>query len=687
MKRLKIVTNPYKQITEFYSYSNANGWVKIDRNHYPRTKLLNENICKGYFSYVVEEIMDILYEEYGEGSDGLEIIFEGTSDDFQTLEEVCHKNQYDCEITLINDDQSFMDVEETVLTVNRSYNDIRQIIDSMEIEDNKINDSLNKLSVIMDNIVPLFIIGNDDVSKSNFINALIGEEIISLSSNDNFIITSSNNYIDSNDIIKIVMPLENNILNQSNTPFVIIGISKSSEIDLNQVIHENAKGLLIYVSDENQLDNFNNRNLYNQLRNMNIIDERFTMLVVNTNDSYNDDDIDLNNKLIPMNLNSQRIFMSNNLDAIENEILTYLNTYSKYYQCQKAIAYLNPIQESLCIEIDKSIQNEEKKKQDSTDSLDTSKVYLLRFLDDMSHQFKDFFNCNHKQCINNYVKHNTPYFTSNRIKKYEKEIRHNQEYLYNYSKQETAVQKSMNSVTRDLNHNFNRVLDKRNLKAVKKTGTTLVKDIKKTYTSMEERNETKQRIDKKVNDVLFDKLISEFISELGKAGNGITKCSQRFCNNAIINYQQELINIVNTAGLTDDKKREIVDMIHYQDDELKFEIPLLHIEDFKQQIKIRDFVLIDNDKLDIGKLVKEFNKMYKRNIEKMSYTTIKTHRKKYLQWQYALLSKVQENIVDYYPELMKIQKEIEEATMKIDELENYKENLENNINHINELIN
>ncbi len=164
--------------------------------------------------------------------------------------------------------------------------------------------------------------------------------------------------------------------------------------------------------------------------------------------------------------------------------------------------------------------------------------------------------------------------------------------------------------------------------------------------------------------------------------------SKLLCNESSETYRKELISIVSDSEvLSEDKKEEIMNMIMtYEDLQFVLDIDRLDIDYFKKRIKIKDVVLFDSDNLSIGRLVRKYNQEFNENAVELKMAISTSHQNSYKMWQNALLSKVRENIVDYSPKLLSMQKQIEEETLKINELEDRQRKIENSIDYIHKLI-
>ena len=90
MVKIKIISNPYLKCTMFQSWSKIDGvWVDINQENNTNSGLLKANLCNGFFPFKVRQIVDILIDEYGSSTDKVEMVFEGTDDEYKELESIC----------------------------------------------------------------------------------------------------------------------------------------------------------------------------------------------------------------------------------------------------------------------------------------------------------------------------------------------------------------------------------------------------------------------------------------------------------------------------------------------------------------------------------------------------------------------------------------------------------------------
>ena len=102
MAKIKIISNPYQKVTVFQSWDDATAqWVEIDRDQNADSQLLREELCVGFFPFKAKQIVDVIIHEYSAGSEKVEIVFEGTDDEYLELDSICSQDDYPDRINLL----------------------------------------------------------------------------------------------------------------------------------------------------------------------------------------------------------------------------------------------------------------------------------------------------------------------------------------------------------------------------------------------------------------------------------------------------------------------------------------------------------------------------------------------------------------------------------------------------------
>lgn len=90
MAKLKIISNPYKKEIRYQKWQdNGAQWIDIDYSNCKNSKLLSQELSKGFFPFCVKKIVDAIIEEYGAEGESIQVFFEGSADEFKELEAAC----------------------------------------------------------------------------------------------------------------------------------------------------------------------------------------------------------------------------------------------------------------------------------------------------------------------------------------------------------------------------------------------------------------------------------------------------------------------------------------------------------------------------------------------------------------------------------------------------------------------
>lgn len=176
MTTIKIISDPYKRNIDFEVYNNTTEeWEQINYQNNPDSGLLSEEVKKNFFPYKAKDIIKILQKEYG---NDLQVVFEGTNDEFNELAEICQETS--C-IELKRSDLAIENARDILPKIVSIFSEIQPIVEkNIASEDRRrdIEKDIAKFLDASDDIVPICVLGNYSSGKSTFINALIGLEIL-----------------------------------------------------------------------------------------------------------------------------------------------------------------------------------------------------------------------------------------------------------------------------------------------------------------------------------------------------------------------------------------------------------------------------------------------------------------------------------------------------------------------------
>lgn len=184
MKEILIVSNPYEESVNCVSF-----YLKEDGFCYEITegKIAYNRYTKKIFSINVAEIVNQLAKSFCTSTEGISIEYEGTEDDFTSLNDYCNspifkdfckKENLCSEIIVKKSDKSLLNARDVFPEIKKIFeSDIKTIVDEMK-DDESLMDLLKSYNEVTQEDIPICLVGNYSTGKSSFINALIGYEVL-----------------------------------------------------------------------------------------------------------------------------------------------------------------------------------------------------------------------------------------------------------------------------------------------------------------------------------------------------------------------------------------------------------------------------------------------------------------------------------------------------------------------------
>lgn len=178
MTKIKIISNPYTREIGYYIYNEITGlWDDICSIR-ENSRLREDETGKAFLPFKIKEIVDIILAEYFVNKEPVEIVFEGTEDEYAELQSVCSEEPYCREIQLIRSPLYLENARFIRKEARETFESVYPIIKRIINDDEEVIKDLNKVSDALRDIVPLCVFGNYSSGKSTFINALIGAEVL-----------------------------------------------------------------------------------------------------------------------------------------------------------------------------------------------------------------------------------------------------------------------------------------------------------------------------------------------------------------------------------------------------------------------------------------------------------------------------------------------------------------------------
>lgn len=179
MVKIKIISNPYQKVTAFQCLGDATSqWVNIDRENNADSELLRDDLCVGFFPFKARQIVDVIIHEYSAGSEKIEIVFEGTDDEYMELASICSQDEYCEKISLVKSGRYLENARDILPDVIDVFKELSPLVAESVSDKTKIKRELEKFSDASNDVIPICVIGNYSSGKSTFINALIGYELL-----------------------------------------------------------------------------------------------------------------------------------------------------------------------------------------------------------------------------------------------------------------------------------------------------------------------------------------------------------------------------------------------------------------------------------------------------------------------------------------------------------------------------
>lgn len=178
--KIRITYNPYEKKIS-YKRNELDQWVDLGNKS---EFVLNEK--KYVYTTIQNSADDIIRElvnEYNKGNVGLDIIFEGTKEDFDDFNNALDffKNcNAESDISLEKGDMYYKSPKDVLPVIENSYNSLDAIFKKYErdAESNNVGKIINEYHDAVNSVIPICVVGTYSVGKSAFINALIGAEIL-----------------------------------------------------------------------------------------------------------------------------------------------------------------------------------------------------------------------------------------------------------------------------------------------------------------------------------------------------------------------------------------------------------------------------------------------------------------------------------------------------------------------------
>ena len=191
--KVRIRCNPYSKEILYHLWDSEDDiWCEMSEN----SVLTRSDFMKATIQNKAQDILSAINETYNLGNVGIDIVFEGTDDDFNELDHVreCYFRSFD--IRCIKGETFVAPAADVIQDIDELF---KQIDSSFEqYQDKEIKDLIAKFHDATRKVIPICVMGLYSSGKSAFLNSIIGEEILPSSTDPttakNYRISSGNKY-------------------------------------------------------------------------------------------------------------------------------------------------------------------------------------------------------------------------------------------------------------------------------------------------------------------------------------------------------------------------------------------------------------------------------------------------------------------------------------------------------------
>lgn len=176
--KVKIICNPYNKTIEYKRWGHdANDgtfkWMDLGS----KSKLIvDKKFSHVTIQHNAFEIINEIAEEYNRGNAGLDIVFDGTEEDYFDLNDVTEQFFSENGIVCVKGDLYIESADTIMPKIQEVFTNMSKVFSEYGSEE--IKTIVGKYMDVTKTVIPICVVGMYSTGKSAFINALIGEEVL-----------------------------------------------------------------------------------------------------------------------------------------------------------------------------------------------------------------------------------------------------------------------------------------------------------------------------------------------------------------------------------------------------------------------------------------------------------------------------------------------------------------------------
>lgn len=178
MNKIKINSNPYMKEINYSQYNHqTNDWEDVKYRN-PDSKLRDVESSKTFLPFKIHEILGIIASEYGTKDEKVQVVFEGTQEEYAEVKTTCESPEFVDRLELIKSSNYLENARFIFEDTKDVFEDVEPVIKRIVRDDVETISNLEKVSDALKDIIPICVFGNYSAGKSTFINALVGYEYL-----------------------------------------------------------------------------------------------------------------------------------------------------------------------------------------------------------------------------------------------------------------------------------------------------------------------------------------------------------------------------------------------------------------------------------------------------------------------------------------------------------------------------
>lgn len=171
-EKIKIIYNPYAQKAAYKRWSNG-AWIDLGSS----SALSEERYQNGItLQNCGIDIVNKITSGYDDGTIGVNLVFEGTDNDYEDFQSILKLYFSDCKISCTRDEKQLISADQAAQKIESIFEDMEHTFE--KYPNDELKAQIERYKETVKATVTVCILGTYSAGKSAFINALIGEEIL-----------------------------------------------------------------------------------------------------------------------------------------------------------------------------------------------------------------------------------------------------------------------------------------------------------------------------------------------------------------------------------------------------------------------------------------------------------------------------------------------------------------------------